>query len=524
MIRTRFAPSPTGYLHIGGLRTALYAYLYAKKHGGQFLLRIEDTDRERFVEDGVKNILNSLVWAGLVPDEGVVLKKSADNVILSGHPKGTPSGKDLLSPESQKDSSAAPQNDNCVAQVGKRGPYIQSERLEIYQKYAQELLDRGHAYYCFCSSERLMELREKQQKNKIPTGYDGLCAGIDPQEAKKRIAGGEKHVIRMKMPKFGETVFNDLIRGEIRIKNELVDDQVIIKSDGFPTYHLAVVVDDHLMGITVASRGEEWISSTPKHLQLYKYFGWQPPEFAHLPLLLNFDKSKLSKRQGDVAVEDYIKKGYLPEAVINFVAFLGWNPGDNRELFTLEDLIKEFDFAKVNKSGAVFNLEKLDWFNKEYIKRLPLENLVERVVPFFKTSKLTINNEQLTKALPLERERVATLAELPKALAFVFELPEYDSSLLVWKKSNMETVTKVLPGLEELLNTFSVQSWNKSDLEIKIGEWIKENNYNNGEILWPLRVALSGQDKSPGPFEIAEVLKKDETINRIKIAIKKLIS
>ncbi len=485
-VRTRFAPSPTGYLHVGGLRTALYSYLLAKKHGGQFLLRIEDTDRERFVEGGIENILRSLYWAGVAPDEGVVLKKDK------------------------------------VAQTGKCGPYIQSERLEIYQKYAQELLDKGHAYYCFCTSERLEQVRQIQQSHKKPTGYDGYCRQIAPAEALERVANGEKHVVRMNMPKEGETVFTDLIRGEIRIKNELVDDQVIIKSDGFPTYHLAVVVDDHEMKITHAIRGEEWISSTPKHLQLYKYFEWEPPQFAHLPLILNPDKSKLSKRQGDVAVADYQAKGYLSEALINFVAFLGWNPGGERELFTLDELIKEFDLNKINKSGAVFNLEKLDWFNREYIKQLPIKELAEKAKPFFENSKLTTSNEQLTKAIALERERVVTLAELPEAIKFVFELPDYPAQLLVWKKSDAETVKRVLPELIKLLNTFSVQTWHKTELELKIGGWIKQYDHNNGEVLWPLRVALSGQEKSPGPFEIAEVLGKDETIKRLGAAIDKI--
>lgn len=305
MVKTRFAPSPTGYLHVGGLRTALYAYCFAKQNKGKFLLRIEDTDRERFVADGTLNILKSLEWVGLIQDEGVTRDKKGE-----------------------------------IIQKGKNGPYIQSERLDIYKKYIDELVDKGHAYFCFCSAERLEEVRTIQQKNKLPTGYDGHCRDLDPVEAKKRLQNGEKCVVRMNMPKEGETVFFDEIRGEIRIKNCLVDDQIIMKSDGFPTYHLAVVVDDHLMGITHIIRGEEWLSSVPKHLQLYKYFGWETPKMAHLPLLLNADKSKLSKRQGDVAVEDYRNKGYLPEAILNFVAFLGWNPGDERELFTLKDLIK----------------------------------------------------------------------------------------------------------------------------------------------------------------------------------------
>ncbi|MEK7213430.1 MAG: glutamate--tRNA ligase [Patescibacteria group bacterium] len=494
IVRTRFAPSPTGYLHVGGLRTALYAYLLAKQNKGQFLLRIEDTDRERFVADGTLNILKSLYWAGIIPDEGVKLDADASG-------------------------------ENQIIQEGKKGSYIQSERLEIYQKYAQELVAKGHAYYCFCSSERLTALREQQSRLKQPTSYDGLCAQINPQEAQKRALAGEKCVIRLKMPKAGETSFKDLIRGSISVENKLVDDQVIIKSDGYPTYHLAVVVDDHLMEITHVVRGEEWISSTPKHLQLYEYFGWKPPQFAHLPLLLNPDKSKLSKRQGDVAVEDYRQKGYLPEAILNFVAFLGWNPGDDREIFSLKELIKEFSLEKVGKAGAVFNLEKLNWYNKEYLKRLTDEELVKLAMPFLekKIGDRRYEISELAKIIALEKERVTTLAELPEALSFIFDLPKYPSDLLVWKKSSAEEVKKVLPELSEVLNKISVQAWTKEKLEQKVGEWTKENNYSNGAVLWPLRVSVSGQDKSPGPFEIMEALGKEESLTRLGTALSKMV-
>ncbi len=492
MIRTRFAPSPTGYLHVGNLRTALYAYLVAKQASGQFILRVEDTDRERFVSDSVLFTLRALYWVGVVPDEGVKFG-----------------------------------NDETIVQVGDKGPYFQSERLAIYQKYANELLSAGNAYYCFCSSERLDELREFQQKRKLPSGYDQHCLkNVAPEVALERVKAGEKHVIRLKMPKEGETKFNDLIRGEVIFKNELVDDQVLIKSDGFPTYHMAVVVDDHLMEITHVIRGEEWVSSTPKHLQLYKYFGWEPPKFAHLSLFLNADKSKLSKRQGDVSVDDYRQKGYLPQAILNFMAFLGWNPGTEKEIYSLNELIKDFSLDKVGKAGAVFNLEKLDWYNKEYLKRMPTPEMAERSLQWFKRAdwfqKLTINNEQLTNAIGLERERVTTLAELPEAVKFVFELPEYQKELLVWRKGTIEEVQKILPELKNYSSTFSVQDYKKATLESKIGEWIEEKGYSTGNVLWPLRVALSGQQNSPGPYEIAEVLGKDETLRRIDAAINKL--
>jgi len=486
MIRTRFAPSPTGYLHVGGLRTALYSYLFAKKNKGKFLLRIEDTDRERYVADGVENILKSLDWAGLTPDEGVVFDK------------------------------------NTISEKGKNGPYTQSERLDIYKKYSEQLLAEGHAYYCFCTSERLTQLREQQTAKKMPTGYDGHCLSVNPEDAKKRAESGEKCVVRLKMQKSGETVFTDMIRGEVRFKNELVDDQVLMKSDGFPTYHFAVVVDDHLMEITHIIRGEEWISSVPKHLQIYKYFGWEVPQMAHLPLLLNPDKSKLSKRQGDVAVEDYMKKGYLPEALVNFVAFLGWNPGTEKEIYTLDELVVDFDFSKVGKTGAVFNVEKLNWYNKQYLKKLSNKELVKSSASWLVEAGIDVKNKIIEGAVGLERERINVLSELPEAIKFVFELPIYKTDLLVWKKSSLEEVKNVLPKLKEFLDTISVHDWNKEKLEKKIGEWVEQNRYSTGSVLWPMRAALSGQDKSPGPFEIAEVLGKEESLNRLQLAIGKL--
>ena len=428
MIRTRFAPSPTGYLHVGGLRTALYSYLFAKKHGGKFLLRIEDTDRERYVADSVASILKSLYWAGIAPEEGVVLDK------------------------------------NTIKQKGKNGPYIQSERLHIYREHVNKLLRESHAYYCFCTPDRLEKLRETQQFEKKPTGYDGHCLSLDPSEAKRRVDSGERCVVRLKMPKTGETIFTDMIRGEVRFKNELIDDQVLLKSDGYPTYHLAVVVDDHLMDITHIIRGDEWISSVPKHLQLYKYFGWEVPQMAHLPLLLNPDKSKLSKRQGDVAVEDYIKKGYLPEALVNFVAFLGWNPGTEQEMYSLKELVKDFDLSKVGKAGAVFNIDKLNWFNKQYLKNLSNKELIKSAMPWLVEDGINVDGKIIEKAVGLERERIMVLPELSGAIKFIFELPDYAPELLVWKKSTAEEVKNVLPKLAEFVNTLSVHDWKKEKL------------------------------------------------------------
>lgn len=489
-VRTRFAPSPTGFLHVGGLRTALYAYLIAKQYGGQFILRIEDTDQKRTVEGGIENIVRSLDWAGVLPDEGAAIDE-----------KGV------------------------IFQKGEKGPYIQSQRLDIYKKYADELLDQGNAYYCFCTAERLEQLRSYQQANKLPTGYDRNCRGLDKVEAKKRKEANEPAVLRMKMPTEGETVFTDLVRGEVVFKNELIDDQVLVKSDGFPTYHFAVVVDDHLMEITHVIRGDEWLNSTPKHIQLFKYFGWEIPKLAHLPLLLNPDKSKLSKRQGDVAVEDYAKKGYLPQAMINFVAMLGWNSGTEQEMYSMENLIKDFKLEKINKSGAVFNLEKLDWFNQQHLRSLSDQELVDASIPWLKQSGSideNIDKTWLKKALYLEKDRITTLANFPEALSFVFALPDYDKEILVWKKSTAEEVKSILPKVFEHLSTISVHDWNKDTLQNKVGEWIAQNGLNNGQVMWPLRVALSGQQNSPGPFDIADVLGKEESMKRLEVALKKL--
>lgn len=489
IVRTRFAPSPTGFLHVGGLRTALYAYLLAKKNNGQFLLRIEDTDQKRSVDGAVEAVLRSLRWASIQPDEGVVFEAGTENISSQG---------------------------DC-------GPYVQSQRLELYKKHADELIEKGYAYYCFCSSERLEELRNFQQKNNLPPGYDGNCRSLNLEEITKKMTENPTHTIRLKMPKEGETKFQDLIRGEVVFKNELIDDQVLVKSDGFPTYHLAVVVDDHLMEITHATRAEEWLSSTPKHIQLYKYFGWEIPEFGHLPQLVNKDRSKLSKRQGDVAVEDYIKKGYLPEAMVNFVAFLGWNPGTEKEMYSLEELIQDFSLEKVGKSGSYFNLEKLDWYNQQYIKKLSNDELALRAKHWFDEAGMgSISSDKLASAIGLEKERVVTLSELPEAVRFVFELPDYDGKILIWKKSSIDEVKNVLPKLKDFLSMASIEDWKKDILQTKIGEWVKENGLTNGSVLWPMRVALSGHENSPGPFEIAEVIGRDEVIERLEIALKKV--
>ena len=365
-IRTRFAPSPTGYLHVGSLRTALYCALFTKQHGGEFLLRIEDTDRSRFVPGAVESLIGTLGTLGLEYDEGVFL---ASQESQSPH-EGVVA-----------DSAAYP----GVIEVGDSGPYIQSERLELYGKYAEQLIADGKAYRCFCASERLDAMRAEQQAAKQMPKYDRHCLHLSADEVREKLAAGAPSVVRLRLPDDVEVVFDDLVRGVVRFNTETLDDQILMKSDGYPTYHLAVVVDDHLMGITHVIRAEEWLPSTPKHILLYQAFDWQIPTFAHLPLLLNPDRSKLSKRQGDVAVEDYLRKGYLPEALINFVALLGWNPGEGstQEIFTTGELVKRFDLGHVHKGGAVFDIKKLDWLNAQYIKALTLDQLLEKSVPFF---------------------------------------------------------------------------------------------------------------------------------------------
>ncbi len=492
MFRTRIAPSPTGYMHIGTLKMALYSYILAKQNNGQFLLRIEDTDRERFVADATLNLLKAMYWAGIRPDEGVCL-----------------------------DEEALARGEYKVSQKGGPDSYIQSERLPIYHEHIKTLLANGTAYYCFCTSERLEELRKRQEANKQATSYDRLCLSLVPADVEAKLKEQTPYVIRMKMDQTGETVFNDLIRGEIRFNNRLIDDQVLIKSDGFPTYHFAVVVDDHLMHITHVVRGEEWISSTPKHLKLYEYFGWQAPEFGHLGLILNPDKSKLSKRQGDVAVEDYRKKGYLPEALLNFVAFLGWNPGDDREIFSLDELIKEFSLEKVSKAGSVFNIEKLNWFNKEYLKKMSAEEVARRAVDYGLPT--TASWEKTVACVALEKDRITTLGELPGAIAFCFELPAYEKELLVWRKGTPEEARMVLENLVDKLGSVGESEWSKPELEKIIAAFVQEKALSNGAVLSPLRIALSGQQNSPGPFEIALALGKEESVRRLRLALEKLL-
>lgn len=494
-IKTRFPPSPTGMVHVGNLRTALFSYLYARRHKGTFMLRIEDTDQTRYVPGAIENLISALEWAGISVDEGVMGVDQSGKLIYKGD----------------------------------AAPYVQSERLSIYQEYIQILLEKGDVYYAFDTKEELDAMRERQELNKMPTRYERETMNnqftLGEEETKRRIDAGEQYVIRMKMPQSGTTTFTDVVRGEVSVENKEVDDQILMKSDGFPTYHFAVVVDDYLMGSTHVIRGEDWLSSTPKHVTLYKMFGWEIPVFAHLPLLINEQKQKLSKRNGDVSVEDFRKKGYLPQALINFIALLGWNPGTEQEIFTLKELEEVFDLDRVSKSSAVFNREKLNWYNQYYIRHLKTSELAELVKPYFVEAGIEIPEDAqwFESVIELEKERAVTLSDFPEALRFLLSDIEYDSDLLVWKKSTKadtkEKLTLVYAFLSELKDEMWVKKEDKAPVEEATLNWIKEQGFGNGDVLWPMRVALSGQKNSPGPFEIAAVLGREKSLERIEKAI-----
>ncbi len=486
-VRVRFAPSPTGFLHIGGLRTALYNELLAKNLGGDFILRIEDTDRARAVEGGIENICRTLEECGIVPNEGVWID-----------------------------------NKNRVIQRGDFGPYIQSERQQKHLAYAKDLIRLNKAYYCFCSAERLEKLRQDQQIAKQPTMYDGLCRAITNDEAEKRIEKGEKYVVRLKLPKTGSVTVLDEIHGEIRFDWSGIDDQVLIKSDGMPTYHLAATCDDHDMEISHVLRGDEWLPSTPKHVFIYEAFGWTIPKFAHLPLLLNSDHSKLSKRQGDVSVTDYLTKGYLPEAIVNFVALLGWNPGTDREVFSHDELVEHFNLAKVNKSGAVFNVEKLDWLNAQYLRTIPQEQYLSLTHPF--VQELTDDAAFIDRALLLVRDRVVKIPDVVQLTDYLFRSAfDFSTVSLTWKTQKPEEASERLVAVSDVLETMKDDEIeNIETVELRVKSLIADKGWGNGDTLWPVRVALSGQDKSPGPFELISTYGKERAIKRLKSAIQHL--
>lgn len=478
-LRVRFAPSPTGFLHVGGLRTALYNYLFAKGRDGKFVLRIEDTDQSRKVEGAVENLVETLQWSGLNYDEGP--------------------GKE-----------------------GDFGPYVQSQRLGIYQTHAKQLIDSGKAYYCFCTQERLNEVRKQQMARKLDPKYDRYCRTIPQLEASKRKESGERCVVRMKVPLDGELTFEDTIRGNVTIAYQMLDDQVLIKSDGYPTYHLGVVVDDHLMQISHVIRGEEWLPSTPKHILLYQYFGWELPIFAHLPLLLNPDKSKLSKRQGDVAVEDYKAKGYLPEAITNFVAFLGWNPGDEREIFSLDQLVKEFSLERVGKSGAVFNLEKLDWLNFQHLRRKPESEVLSLLKDELKRTdfaEATLSDDYLLKIIRAMRDRATFVRDFVDRCPYFFQSPKQYEPDVVKKRWTHEAPDR----LKVLVAEFSgLSNPAKEEYEASLHRVAERLNIKNSDLIHPLRLAVSGVGAGPGLFDILVILGKEEIVRRINAAVERL--
>ena len=496
-IRTRLAPSPTGFVHVGTVRTGLFNFLYARHFQGTAVLRVEDTDQTRLVEGAVENMLSVMKTLNIQFDEGPYLTETGE-----------------------------------LKERGEFGPYTQSARLAIYNTHIQTLLDNKSAYYCFCSPERLDELRKEQIALKQPAMYDLRCRNLSEDElaAKQdefKIAG-KNPVVRFAIPTEGETVINDLVFGEMRFQNNLLDDQVLIKSDGFPTYHFAVVVDDHLMQISHVIRGEEWIPSTPKHVLLYKAFGWEPTEYAHMPLILNPDKSKLSKRQGDVSAEDFLKKGYLPEALVNFVAFLGWNPKTEQEIFSIDELIAEFDLAKVNKSGAVLDVNKLDWMNAEYLRAKSTEELVALCKPFWLQASKPIakfDDTYLMKVIDVEKDRLKKLSDIIDGHAdFYFTTPQYDGPMLVWKKSDAANTKHNLSLLADLIRiTDDAVLGDTAKLEETIKGFIAQHELDNGSVLWPLRVAMTGQEKSPGPFEVTTTIfagwGREEVMNRLDKAI-----
>jgi nondiscriminating glutamyl-tRNA synthetase len=484
--RVRFAPSPTGYLHIGGLRTALYNFLYAQKTKGDYFLRIEDTDQKRLVPDAIERLLESLAWAGVMHKEGVVSTRNGD-----------------------------------IIEAGDYDPYIQSKRIEIYQKYARELVEKGKAYYCFCTPERLDSLRAVQGKAKLAPAYDKLCLKTFlREEAEKKIKNGEKYVIRFDAPETGETEFEDAVRGKINFANRNLDDFVILKSDGFPTYHLAHVVDDHLMKTTLVFRGEEWLPSTPKHILLFQAFGWEAPQYAHLCVILNKkSKKKLSKRDGDVSVEDFKQKGYLPEAVVNFIALLGWNPKTEQEIFSLEEMAQSFELEKLNKAGAIFDQEKLDWMNGHYIRQKNIEDLANLCRPYLAKYSDQLSDEYLEKIVQIERERMKKLSDIAENTEFYFESPDYNPKMLEWKNMGNDALEKSLEESQEIFSQISQDNWDLENIKNRL--MAAADPKNRGELLWPLRVALSGKEKSPAPWEIAWVVGKIESAERIKKALEK---
>ena len=475
-VRTRFAPSPTGRMHVGNLRTALYAYLIAKHEGGDFILRIEDTDQERYVEGAVDIIYRTLEKTGLLHDEG-------------------------------------PDKDGGV------GPYVQSERQAqgIYLEYAKKLIEKGEAYYCFCDKERLESLRQTVAGKEIIV-YDKHCLHLSKEEIEEKLAAGVPYVIRQNNPQTGTTTFHDEIYGDITVDNAELDDMILIKSDGYPTYNFANVVDDHLMGITHVVRGNEYLSSSPKYNRLYEAFGWDVPVYVHCPLITNEEHQKLSKRCGHSSYEDLIEQGFLTEAVVNFVALLGWSPADNREIFSLEELVKAFDYHHMSKSPAVFDYTKLKWMNGEYIKAMDFDSYFEMAEPYIR--KEITRDYDIRKIAEMVKTRIEIFPDIENLIDFFEELPEYDTAMYTHKKmktteeSSLEVLTEILPVLE------AQQDYSNDALYQTLCDFVAEKGCKNGYVLWPVRTAVSGKQMTPaGATEIMEIIGKEESLKRIRTGI-----
>ena len=478
-VRTRFAPSPTGRMHVGNLRTALYAYLIAKHEGGDFLLRIEDTDQERFVEGAVEIIYRTLEKTGLIHDEG-------------------------------------PDKDKGF------GPYVQSERQAagIYLEYAKQLIEKGEAYYCFCDKERLATLNQSIGGKEINV-YDKHCLSLSKEEVEAKLAAGVPYVIRQNNPTEGTTTFSDEIYGDITVDNSELDDMILIKSDGYPTYNFANVVDDHLMGITHVVRGNEYLSSSPKYNRLYEAFGWEVPVYVHCPLITDEEHHKLSKRCGHSSYEDLIEQGFITEAVVNFVALLGWSPAGNEEIFSLEELVKAFDYKHMSKSPAVFDYTKLKWMNGEYIKAMDFDAFYERALPFLKQA--IDKDVDFKKIAEMVKTRIEVFPDIAGHVDFFNELPEYDTAMYVHKKmkTNEESSLEVL---KELLPIFeALDDYSNDSLYNTLLDYVAKKECKNGYAMWPVRTAVSGKQMTPaGATEIMEVLGKEESLNRIRKGIEML--
>lgn len=480
-IRTRYAPSPTGRMHVGNLRSALYEFLVAKHDKGSFMLRIEDTDQERFVEGATEIIYRTMAETGLVHDEG-------------------------------------PDKD------GGYGPYVQSERMKtgIYMKYAQELIEKKEAYYCFCDKERLDSLKTEVKDGETISIYDKHCLSLSQEEIDANLAAGKPFVIRQNIPNEGTTTFHDELYGDITVENAELDDMILIKSDGFPTYNFANVVDDHTMNITHVVRGNEYLSSSPKYVRLYKAFGWEIPVYIHLPLITDENHKKLSKRSGHASYEDLRAQGFLTEAIINYVALLGWSPEDNCEFFTLDELIEKFDYHRISKSPAVFDIVKLRWMNGEYIKKMDFDTFYKEAESYIE-SAVPNKGFDLKKLANMVKTRIEVFPDIPGLLDFFYELPEYDTAMYEHKKmktdkqSSLMVLKDILPVLENL------DDYSNDSLYAAIVDYATSHEYKNGYVLWPIRTAVSGKQMTPaGATEIMEILGKDESINRIKKGIELL--